>query len=95
MDEVDGITYVCFEEIPENEGTSVTNFSEQLATEVVAVYGLDPSRCRFFELYRHLDSDGDTTLDEIRYTWYGPVAANPQWKPYSEPEFFKKKLFSI
>jgi hypothetical protein len=86
----DGETYVCFIDL--GEGTSVTNASEQLATEVVNEYHLLPEDCRFFETYSQFDYDG---FDEIEYKWEyingEPVAKNPDWKPCNEEQI--KDLF--
>jgi len=58
-------------------GTSVTNASEQLATEIVQKYGFDFDKCIFFEWYNNEES-----LDLIAYTWNKNVASNPSWSPY-------------
>ena len=65
---------ILFEDI--DEGTSVTNASEQLATEIVKLMELDHTKCRFFETY----ADGRTDVDEIEYDWINGVAKNPKWK---------------
>lgn len=80
---------ICF--IDNNNGTSVTNASEQLASEIVEKMGYDPINCRFFETYSQYDYD---TFDEITYEWsyvsdtdhlgdeyYMFKAKKPQWKP--------------
>ncbi|HPI82750.1 MAG TPA: hypothetical protein PK122_05985 [Candidatus Paceibacterota bacterium] len=64
------------------EGTSVTNASEDLATEIVAKEGLDPAKCRFFEFYPEYEGD----VDEITYIWDSGKARNPQWKPFVSAE---------
>ena len=72
--------YILFENL--GLGTSVTNASEQLASEIVAKYGFDPKECRFFETYSEYDYD---SFDEIEYNWLnkkdGWEAKNPKWKP--------------
>ena len=82
----DGETFICF--VNTGDGTSVTNASEQLATEIVKEYGLDPENCRFFEVYKEYnkydyqyDYDGFT---EVTYTWKNGVAHDAQWKPALE-----------
>lgn len=76
----DGENFILFEDI--DDGTSVTNASEQLASEIVNEYGFHPGDCRFFETYRQYDYE---TFDEITYHWEsndkGHVASNPSWKP--------------
>lgn len=72
--------YVLFEDL--NDGTSVTNASEQLASEIVEDYDLDPTKCIFFETY----SEDLETFDEISYTWVNNVAINPVWYPGKEED---------
>lgn len=82
---------ICFEDT--NEGTSVTNASEQLATEIVNQYKLNPNKCRFFETYSQYDYED---FDEIQYDWVKKIgmyanlqkdnaieweARHPRWKP--------------
>lgn len=93
----DGETKICFIDL--GVGTSVTNASEQLATEIVNEYHLDHSDCRFFETYQQYDYE---TFDEITYSWRFEqrpfntnrwVAEFPIWHPCEEEhlkEFFIK-----
>lgn len=92
----DGENFILFEDI--NDGTSVTNASEQLASEIVKREGFSPDSCRFFETYSQYNYD---SIDEIEYTWltknsdFGPnewVAKSPRWKP-SEPEI--REMFEL
>jgi hypothetical protein len=86
----DGETMICFIDL--GVVTSVTNASEQLATEIVNEYHLLPGDCRFFETYQEYDYDD---FDEIEYEWEyingKPVAKSPNWKPCNEEQI--KKLF--
>ena len=81
-------TFVCFENM--GVGTSVTNMSEELATQIVHLYGLDPQTTRFFESYKY-DRE-PRSLDEIEYTWHGNIARRPQW---SRPEFDYSHVFGF
>ena len=83
----DGEHFICFIDI--NEGTSVTNASEQLASEIVDKCRLNPGDCRFFETYKQYDYE---SIDEIEYTWEGKTAKYPKWKP-SEPEI--REMFKL
>lgn len=80
--EIDDRHLILLEDI--NEGTSVTNASEQLAAEIVNQMSYNPEDCRFFETYRQYNYD---TFDEINYTWtYNAsedkwVAKIPVWSP--------------
>jgi len=71
---------ICFIDI--NDGVSVTNASEQLASEVLFLLDLNPKNCRFFETYEQYNFD---SFDEIEYTWNlnnGKwIATSPKWKP--------------
>ena len=86
----DGETYICFINI--GDGTSVTNLSEQLASEMVNKFTLNPWNCRFFETYSEYNYE---SLDEIEYKWVPDmtewVASDPEWKPCKEEHL--KDLF--
>ena len=84
--EEEGEIWIGFQNL--GVGTSVTNASEQLATEIVEQEGLNPEICRFFEWYPEYDKE----VSEITYQWDGKVASNPQWKyfcSWSENPFFE------
>lgn len=80
--EIDDRHLILFEDI--NEGTSVTNASEQLASEIVNKMEYNPEDCRFFETYRQYAYD---TFDEIVYNWTFKMEENqwiakiPVWQP--------------
>jgi len=85
----DDYHYILFENT--DEGVSVTNASEQLATEIVELLKLDPDDCRFFEKYSH-----NLCVDEITYLWRENEfndskwkAIDPQWK-YTPDEKINK-----
>ncbi len=66
------------------EGTSVTNFAEQLATLVVERYGIDPTRLIWLEHYQADRYEGaEETWDLVSFTWHGKVASSPKWKHLS------------
>lgn len=96
----DGENFILFEDI--DDGTSVTNASEQLASEIVEREGFNPESCRFFETYSQYKYE---TIDEIEYTWHKGrntwddadseekwIAKSPHWKP-SEPEI--REMFEL
>lgn len=82
--------FVCFEDL--GIGTSVTNFSEELASQIVQKFDLDPKEVRFFEYYSHEGTEYEPTLDEIKYSWDGLTARYPQW---SRPEFDLSHVFGL
>jgi len=59
-------------------GTSVTNVTETIATDIVVKENLDPTKCRFFEFYPQHEG----TVHEIWYEWNESKASNPIWKFY-------------
>lgn len=85
--------YILFENM--GDGLSVTNASEQLASEIIERMQYHPDNCRFFETYLEYKRE---TFDEITYNWVYDlakswVASNPSWKPAEEMRnlFFKKE----
>jgi hypothetical protein len=82
---INGIHQICFEDM--SIGTSVTNFSEHLATQMVKRFELVPKICRFFETYPDNIRNNQREVDEITYDWENNVATNPKWKPSNENIF--------
>lgn len=98
---IDGITHFCFEELDDNTGTSVTNMSEYLATQMVKKFCLEPYNCKFYETYPHNDisyknlKNNKRSFDEINYLWELNMvdkmywmAAHPHWKSSDKREIF-------
>jgi hypothetical protein len=89
------LTHFCFEELDDNPGTSITNMSEHLATQMIEKFNLKPYQCFFYETYPH--SGKDRSFDEIKYTWIidespKPIilkATKPQWKFSDKHEIFE------
>lgn len=79
---IDDIHHICFEDL--GIGTSITNASEQLATEIREKYGLNPELCKFYETYNY----DDRTFDEIIYTWENGIARSPEWMPSDNEKIF-------
>lgn len=82
------IAFICFEELEDNNGTSVTNMSEYLATQIVEKHNFKPGMCKFFESYPENRHRKDRSFDEILYTWNGTVASSPHWLPAKNKEIF-------
>ena len=70
----EGEIWIGFENL--GIGTSVTNASEQLATEIVAHEGFNPEICRFFEWYPEYEGE----VSEVTYQWDGKTASRASWK---------------
>jgi len=85
---IHGITHICFEELYDNEGTSVTNMSEHLATQMIQELGVEPGTCKFFESYPDSMHREKRSFDEVLYTWEGKKAKSPHWLPSKEREIF-------
>ena len=76
-------------ELDSNEGTSVTNAYERIASKVVQEFGLNPHRTRFYDHYTaHSTSleasvqqtDEKETYAEVTLSWEGQEATSPQWR---------------
>ena len=81
--EVENETWIGFENL--GEGTSVTNASEQLATEIVQREDLRPEYCKFFEWYWEEGYKG-REVSIIKYHWEGLNADSPDWRYYCKAE---------
>lgn len=85
---------VMLTELPDNPGMSVTNACEDIATQIVQDFGINPHRTRFIEHYpeektvvygkEHVRKE---TFDEIFFTWdVRNQADEPHWKPLAKEE---------
>lgn len=72
---------VIFSELPDNPGTSITNFIEHLATMVYRQKLSDypVKSIRWFEHYPR-NRIREETLDEVFLDWNGERFYNPRWK---------------
>ena len=86
VEKIDGIYHICFEDL--GIGTSVTNASEQLASEMIIDLNVMPDICKFYETYDHPEG---RTFDEITYTWMGIMAKHPEWKASKKQKIFNFK----
>ena len=75
---------VVFHERDDNEGTSITNMSEHLATEIKNIFlpYFDDKAIHWFEHYCYTDIFHDT-WDEITYETQHEKYAHPKRKPSS------------
>jgi hypothetical protein len=83
VEKIDDIYHICFEDI--GIGTSITNASEQLASEMILRLNVMPDICKFYETYNHPEG---RTFDEITYKWLGIMAKYPDWKPSKNQKIF-------
>jgi hypothetical protein len=67
-----------------DKGPSVTNAAEEIATQVVSSFGIDPERHLWFEHYPREDirsgkSSGGEEYDLVTFTWDGEKFTDPRW----------------
>ena len=81
-----GKTIVIVTELATNQGLSVTNAAEVLASKIVEQFHLDPTTTRFIEHYGK-ESYGyederavADVFDEVTFVWNGMLAMSPTWK---------------
>lgn len=73
------VKYIGFENI--NEGVSVSNSSEQLATNIVKLYEWKHNDCLFFEWGNK--EFNNNWIEEVIYEWDEKnVARKADWKPF-------------
>ena len=86
--------FIILTELPENKGTSITNWIEHLATQVVQEFGLDPTDTTIIEHYpeRGEYETFPETWDLVRPDWVNGVAKCPQsrhmWKHLTKQQAF-------
>lgn len=83
VDSPNGLRYalVILTELPDNHGTSVTNRSDLLATEIAREYELPPEGTVFLERYPTDAARAQLRLPEfarVTFTWERGEASNPQ-----------------
>ena len=70
----DGRNFIVLTELPQNEGTSITNMIEKLATWVITMLGYDPTDTVFIEHYPDSYNQGWSL---VQPEWDGKVAKVP------------------
>ena len=87
----DGRVLVVCSELPDNQGTSVTNFTEALAGLVCTDYGIDPARLVWIEHYvphrGHPKPDWDRVTFKVVSDGRGAVFFEPRWRPMREADW--------
>ncbi len=75
----DGRNFIVFTELPQNEGTSVTNMVERLVTWVVSMRGYDPANTVIIEHYpkRGEEICEQETWDLVLPEWVNGIARVP------------------
>jgi hypothetical protein len=79
-------TIVLFSALQDNEGTSITNASEFIATDIVVKYGVNVPSTLFVETYPYnYDRDGER-YDAVfyKYDMAQRKFHSPEWKPLNK-----------
>ena len=77
-------------ELPDNPGMSVTNYAENLATEIAQRYGIEPGRLVWIEHYPQRDPAvyNDPELDAETYD-LATFVWDCQSREYSDPDWIR------
>ena len=71
-------------EAPENRGTSVTNFAEQLATAMRRQHGMKPEDVIWIEHYPEAKDRRKESFDLVRFAVVGDTFRTPVWTRITE-----------
>jgi len=74
---------VMVTEIEDNEGTSITNMAERLATQIIREFNIRPEKLIWIEHYPERGSKYDPFLesfDLVSFEWTGKEYCRPSWK---------------
>lgn len=82
--EIDGNT-VIVTELPQNRGTSITNFAEHLATQVCNEFKIPKNSLIWIEHYP-ANRLRPAIWDLVTFKRVEEVFKSPQWRPLSETE---------
>jgi hypothetical protein len=75
-------TVVICTELPDNPGTSVTNFAEDLATLVCRRFRIASDKLVWIEHYPPSASHGPKAdWDRVEFSWDGDCFQQPRWRP--------------
>jgi len=83
------LAIVIATEVATNQGQSVTNAIDLIATLAVNQFRLDPARTRFIEHYTPESYEGAEQVETfalVEFTWREREASNPQWRPMKPEE---------
>ena len=74
-------------EAPDNQGTSVTNCAEGLASMLMHQYKLDPARTTYLERYLYDGAGEPELIDSVAFQWNKDNrASQPVWRRLSSKE---------
>ena len=84
--DVDGKTYVILTEQPDNQGVSVTNAVEIIATAVYDQLFIDKPLNKVVWIEHYIEPE--ETYDEVTLFYNGAAFRQPQWKHIDKPRWF-------
>ena len=71
-------------EVPENRGTSITNYAEHLATAMRKQYGMKPEDVIWIEHYSEAKDRRKESFDLVRFAVLGDTFRTPVWTRITE-----------
>jgi len=71
-------------EVPENRGTSITNYAEHLATAMRRQHGLKPEDVIWIEHYPEAKDRRKESFDLVRFAVVGDIFRSPVWNRITE-----------
>ncbi|MDQ4074920.1 MAG: hypothetical protein M3220_01600 [Chloroflexota bacterium] len=77
-------TVVVATELPDNRGMPITHAAEELATQVIRRFNIDPGCLIWIEHYPI--AVGGERFDEVDFTWNGERFHSPAWRSSSREE---------
>ena len=80
----DGKCVFIATEVPDNPGTSVTNFAEHLATAMRRQHGLKPEEVIWIEHYPEAKDRRKKSFDLVRFAVEGDFFRTPVWNRITE-----------
>ena len=67
-------------ELEDNPGTTITNYADQLATQIIMEFNIEPDSLIWIEHYPARPEIGEhETYDLISFKWNGTRYINPEW----------------
>jgi hypothetical protein len=73
-------TVVIATELEDNPGTTITNYADQLATQIIMEFNIKPDSLIWIEHYPARPEIGEQeTFDLISFKWNGTRYIKPEW----------------
>lgn len=81
------LALVVMEEADDNPGTSITNRSEKIASQIVSTFDMHPHRCIFVEHYLPHPHRVLAEYKIVTYSWHVGDASTPEWTEITNTQF--------